>query len=143
MTVVSSTGARNQIVDGLVNSAAGVSFDSGVLEIRSGAAPGPDAADGGTLLASITLPADAFAAAASGAAAKSGTWADSSADGSGTAAHFRMKRSGDGGGISTTAVRLEGSVTATGGGGDLTLDNVSIAAGQSITITSFSISKPA
>jgi hypothetical protein len=30
-------------------------------------------------------------------------------------------------------------VTATGGGGDMTLDNTSIASGQQVTITSFTI----
>jgi hypothetical protein len=31
-------------------------------------------------------------------------------------------------------------VTATGGGGDMTLDNTSIASGQKVTITTFTIS---
>jgi hypothetical protein len=34
---------------------------------------------------------------------------------------------------------MQGSVTATGGGGDLIVDNVSFAAGQQFTITSFSL----
>lgn len=144
MTVVISDFLRTKIVDAIVNSGAGINFDSGVLEIRSGAAPGPNAADSGTLLASITLPADAFGAAATGSAAKAGTWSDASADGTGTAAHFRIKQSGDTGGASgATDERIEGSVTATGGGGDLTLDNTSIASGQTVTITSFTLSKPA
>lgn len=139
-----STALRDQIADGICNGAAGINFDSGVLEIRSGAAPGPNAADSGTLLASITLPADAFAAASTGSCAKAGTWEDTSADGSGTAAHFRIKQSGDtGGATGATDERIEGTVTATSGGGDIELDNISISAGQTVTITSFSVTMPA
>ena len=38
---------------------------------------------------------------------------------------------------------IQGSVTATGGGGDMTLDNTSIASGQTVTITSFTLNGPA
>jgi hypothetical protein len=34
---------------------------------------------------------------------------------------------------------MQGTVTATGGGGDLTLDNTSINSGQTVNITSWSI----
>lgn len=140
MAIAMSTTMKRVILDGVFNGGTGINFDSGVLEIRSGSAPGPEAAETGTLLASITLPADAFAAASGSAAAKAGTWQDTSADGTGTAAHFRMRRSGDSGGISTTTSRIEGTVTATGGGGDITLDNTSIAAAQQVTINTFSFS---
>jgi len=138
MAIVLSPTMKRVILDGDFNSGSGINFDSGVLEIRSGAAPGPEAAEGGTLLASITLPADAFAAASGSAIAKAGTWQDASADGTGTAAHFRMRRSGDSGGASTTTSRLEGTVGTSGS--DINLDSVSITAGQSVTITSFSFS---
>lgn len=105
-----------------------------ILEIRSGAAPANcAAADSGTLLASMTLPSDWMAAAASGAKAKSGTWQDASANAAGTAGHFRIKDSAG------TTCHLQGSITATGGGGDMTLDNTSIASGQPVTITSFTL----
>jgi len=51
----------------------------------------------------------------------------------GTAEHFRLYAS-DG-----TTCHAQGTVTITGGGGNLTLDNTSIASGQSVTITTFSI----
>lgn len=146
MAIEISTALRNQIIDGIVNAAAGIDFDGGVLEIRSGTPPGADAADGGTLLASITLPADAFGAAGAstdGQADKAGTWEDTSADNGGTAGHFRIKQSGDGGGASTADERIEGTVTGTGGGGDIELDNTSISAGQSVEITSFNVNIPA
>lgn len=105
-----------------------------ILTIRTGAAPADCAtANSGTVLATLTLPSDWMANASSGSKAKSGTWQDASADNAGTAAHFRIHDS------TGTTCHLQGTVTATGGGGDLTLDNTSIAAGQTVTITSFTL----
>jgi len=102
------------------------------LEIRSGAPPATTAtADSGTLLASMTLPSDWYAAYSGGAGALVGTWQDTAANNTGTAGHYRIKDSGG------STCHEQGTVTATGGGGDLTLDNVSIATGQQVTITSF------
>jgi len=101
-----------------------------ILEIRSGAVPGAENAATGTLLASITLPATPWAAAASGSKAKSGTWSDTSADATGTAGHYRLKNAAD-------THREEGTITVTGGGGDMTLDSVSITAAQVVTVTTF------
>lgn len=107
---------------------------SAVLKIRSGSVPASCAtADSGTVLVTMNLPSDWMAAASSGSKAKSGTWEDTSADATGTAAHFRIYAS-DG-----TTCHMQGTVTATGGGGDMTLDNTSIASGQTVTITSFAI----
>jgi hypothetical protein len=109
-----------------------------VLKIRTGAAPANCAtADSGTVLATLSLPSDWMAAAGSvnpGEKPKSGTWEDATADNTGTAAHFRLYAS-DG-----TTCHAQGTVTATGGGGDMTLDNTSIASGQKVTITTFTIS---
>lgn len=107
---------------------------SAILKIRSGAAPADCAtADSGTVLATLSLPSDWMAAASGGAVAKSGTWQDSSADASGTAGHFRLYAS-DG-----TTCHAQGSVTATSGGGDMEVQNTNFAAGQSFSITSFTI----
>jgi len=107
---------------------------SAILKIRTGAAPANCAtADSGTVLATLSLPSDWMAAASSGAKAKSGTWEDTSADASGTAGHFRIYAS-DG-----TTCHFQGSITATAGGGDMTLDNTSIAVGQQVTVTAFSL----
>lgn len=109
---------------------------SPVMKIRTGAPPANvAAADSGTVLATLTLPSDWMAAASGGTKAKSGTWQDSSADASGTAAHFRIYAS-DG-----TTAHIQGTVTATGGGGDMVVDNVSFAAGQSFTITGFTLTE--
>ena len=104
------------------------------LQIRSGAAPANCAAvDSGTLLAEITLPSDWMAAAASGSKAKSGTWSVAGVA-AGTAAHFRLKDSAG------TTCHLQGTVTLTAGGGDMTLDNTNIAVGQTVTVNTFAIS---
>lgn len=107
---------------------------SAILEIRTGAQPANcAAADSGTLLASMTLPSDWMAAASSGSKAKSGTWEDASANATGTAAHFRIKNSAG------TVCHIQGSVTATSGGGDIELDNTSITSGQNVTISTFTL----
>ena len=130
MAIQYSTTVRNAQLDAL-ETAIGT---AAVLKIRTGAPPANvGTADSGTVLASMTLPSDWLAAASGGSKAKSGTWQDASADATGTAAHFRIYAS-DG-----TTAHIQGTVTATGGGGDLTLDNTSIASGQSVTISSFAI----
>jgi hypothetical protein len=105
---------------------------SPLLRIYTGSPPATCAtAASGTLLVEMTLPSDWMAAASSGAKAKSGTWEDTSANGTGTAGHYRIYAS-DG-----TTCHEQGTVTATGGGGDLTLDNTSIATSQAISISTF------
>jgi len=83
------------------------------------------------VLATLNLASDWMAAASGGTKALAGTWEDLSADATGTAAHWEITAS-DG-----TTRHLQGSVTVTGGGGDLTVDNVSFAAAQAFSITSF------
>lgn len=130
MALQLSTTVRNARLDA-IETAIGV---SAVMKIRSGSAPADVAtADSGTVLATLSLPSDWLAAASAGSKAKSGTWQDASADATGTAAHFRVYAS-DG-----TTAHIQGTVTATGGGGDLTLDNTSIAAAQTVTITGFTL----
>lgn len=129
MTIALSITVKNARLD-VIETTIGA---SAVLKIRTGAPPGIGEADAGTVLTTISLPADWMAAASDGSKAKSGDWEDASADDTGTAAHFRIYAS-DG-----STVHMEGTVTATGGGGDLTLDNVSIAAGQPVSITGFTL----
>lgn len=130
MTLQYSVAVRNARLDA-VESTIGT---SAILEIRTGAPPANcAAADSGTLLASCQLPSDWMAAASSGTKAKSGTWEDTSANNTGTAAHFRIKDSGG------TTCGAQGTVTATGGGGDMTVDNTSFASGQAFTVTGFTL----
>lgn len=130
MTVQLSTAIRNARLD-QIESTIGV---SAIMKIRSGAAPANcAAADSGTVLATLNLPSDWMAAASGGSKAMSGTWQDASADATGTAAHFRVYDSGG------TTCGIQGTVTATGGGGDMTVDNTSFAAAQSFTVTGFTL----
>jgi hypothetical protein len=103
------------------------------LDLRTGAQPADcAAADSGTELSHTQLPSDWMAAAASGAKAKAGTWSGTGAA-AGSAAHFRIKESTD------TTCHIQGSVTATSGGGDMELNNVVIAVSQAITFNTFTL----
>lgn len=126
-----STTARNRQADSM-----GDDLNSGTLKIYTGAQPASaDDAPSGTLLVTINLPADAMAAAASGVAAKSGTWSGV-AVADGDAGWFRLANSG-------ATRNYDGSVTATGGGGDIELDDVSILTNQTVIISVFTITQPA
>ena len=130
MAVQLSVAVRNARLDAIETNIG----TSAILRIRSGAPPATCAtADSGTLLAEMSLPSSWMADAASGSKAISGTWQDLSANAAGTAGHFRIYDSGG------TVCGIQGTITATGGGGDMTLDNTSIASGQQVTITSFTL----
>ncbi|HEY8593303.1 MAG TPA: hypothetical protein VIL42_10640 [Sphingomicrobium sp.] len=109
---------------------------SPVLYLRSGAQPATcGAADTGTLIATIAMAADAFSNATSWAKAIAATISDLSADNAGTLGHWRIKTSGG-------VTKLQGSITASGGGGDMTVDNTNVTAGQQVDVTSFAINFP-
>jgi len=130
MTVQLSTSVRNAELDA-IETAVGA---SAVLKVRTGAQPATCAvADSGTVLATCNLPADWMAAASAGSKALSGTWQDASADNTGTAAHFRLYAS-DG-----VTCHMQGAITLTGGGGDMTVDSVNFTAGQQFTVTAFTL----
>ena len=130
MAIQLSTAVRNARLDQIETTIAA----SAILRIRSGSAPANcAAADAGTVLATFTLPSDWMAAASGGSKAKSGTWEDTSADATGTAGHFRVYAS-DG-----TTCGIQGTVTATGGGGDMEITTTSVTAGQAVTITQFTL----
>lgn len=130
MAIQFSVAVRNARLDA-IETAIGT---SPIMRIRTGAPPASCAtADSGTVLATLNLPSDWMANAASGSKSMSGTWQDSSADASGTAGHFRIYDS------TGTTCHLQGTVTATGGGGDLQVDNVNFATGQQFTVTSFTL----
>jgi hypothetical protein len=106
-----------------------------VLELRTGAAPANcAAADSGTLLASLTLPADWQGNSASGVSAKAGTWAGT-AVANGDVGHYRLKSSGG-------TCHEQGTVTADGGGGDLTMNDISLEIGQPVSIDTWGRTAP-
>jgi len=133
MTLQFSVACRNAMLDTLES----VPGTGAIMTIRSGAAPANcAAANSGTVLATLTLPSDWMAAASGGVKSKSGTWQDTSADATGTAAHFRIHDSAG------TTCHHQGTVTATGGGGDLTVDSVSFTSGQQFTVTQYDLTAP-
>lgn len=109
---------------------------AGKLRIYTGSQPASaDSAATGTLLAELTLSDPAFGAPSNGVATANAI-TPANAGATGTAGWFRLTTS-DG------TARLDGSVTATGGGGDLTLDNTSIASGQQVQVNSLTYTQPA
>lgn len=137
MAVRIPTATRNAACDAVVDLVDGGS-GGGLVRIYTGSQPASanDAATG-TLLVTITLNDPAFGAASTGVAtldvdpALSATAVDT-----GTAGWFRMLDS-------SAATVLDGSVTATGGGGDLTLASTSVASGATVSITSGTVTMPA
>lgn len=129
MTIQLSVSVRNAMLDA-IETAAGT---SAVIKIRTGAQPTNCAsADSGTVVATISLASDWMSAASSGSKAFSSTpLTDSSADNTGTAAHYRVYAS-DG-----TTCHMQGSVGTSGT--DMIVDSTSFTAGQSFSITSWSI----
>lgn len=131
-----SDAARNAAVNGIT-----ALLDSGVsgghIEIRTGSQPATVATGAtGTLLGTLTLSKPAFGSASAGTGTAAAITGDSSADATGTAGWFRAYD------LAGTGV-IDGAITATGGGGDMTLDSVSIVAGGTINVTSWTITMPA
>lgn len=105
-----------------------------IMTISTGSPPANcGTANTGTVVATMVLPTDWLSVPTGGSTALSGTWQDLSADASGTAGYFRLHNN-DG-----TVCHMQGSVSATGAGGDMQLDNTNIATGQQINITAFTI----
>ena len=130
MAIQLSVAVRNARLDAIETTAGA----SAVLKVFTGSPPADCAtADSGTVLATVSLPADWLAAAAAGSKALSGTWQDAAADNTGTAGYFRLYET------TATTCHMQGTVTLTGGGGDMTVDNTSFASGQTFTVTSFTL----
>jgi hypothetical protein len=128
--------ARNNALDeitALVDAGSG----PGKIRIYSGTAPAnADAAlSGNTLLAELPLSDPSFPAASSGTLTLDVTPVpeDTSADATGTATFFRILDSDNN-------PVMQGTVSATGGGGDLQLNTTSIVAAGPVRVTSLTIS---
>lgn len=128
MTIQYSVTVNNARLDA-VETAIGA---TAILKIRTGAPPANCAtADSGTVLATLTLPADWMNNAAAASKTKAGTWQDASADADGTAGHFRIY---DSGGVTCHIQGTYGTV-----GTDMIGDSVSFTTGQSFTINTFTL----
>ena len=143
MAIRLSTGLRNKINDsGLADA-----FDTnGRINIYSGAQPASanDAATG-TLLATLTLAADAVTAASSGGVLTfAAIGSDTSIDASGTPGWFRVHRASDTAPTSaanTTDRRYDGNIGTSGA--DLNFDSVTWVAGGTVAISSLTLTLPA
>src|ERR1700752_1182834 len=130
MSIQLSVAVRNARLDAIETTIG----TSAKLQIWTGSMPASCAtAPSGTKLLEDTLASDWAAAASSGSKALSGTPIGGTGLAGGTAGYFRTV------GSAGTTCHLQGTVTATGGGGDMTIDNASIASGQTVNVTSFTL----
>lgn len=130
MAIQYSVAVRNAQLDAFESTTG----TSAKLRLYSGTAPADCAtAASGTLLCEIALPSDWMNNAASGQKTLLGTWSGTgaAAAGTGTAAgYFRIVDNAG------TTCHMQGNVTT-----DLVLNNTSIANGQAVSVTSFTISR--
>ena len=127
MTVQYSVPVRNAQLDAWENTIG----TTPKLQVRTGAQPANcAAADSGTLLCEMDLPSDWMSAAASGSKAKTGTWSGTGVA-NGDAGHYRIKDAAG------TTCHEQGSITATAGGGDATMDNITVTSGLPVAVNTF------
>jgi hypothetical protein len=105
------------------------------LQLWTGVPPttfGDTSGDGGrTMVDEIQLPSDWMTAPGTpsqGSVSKNNTWAGDGANATGVVGHYRLLSFAG-------TLHEDGTVTVTGGGGDLTVDNTNVTTGQIITIT--------
>lgn len=124
MTISHGTATRTAVADTVVDRIDAGS-GAGKIVIRSGT----------SVLATVILADPAFGNAASGVAALLGVPLDDASTGSGDADNF-LAQDSDGNTV------FAGSVTATGGSGDLTLNTITIVAPELVTITGGAYTAP-
>ncbi|MEO1188267.1 MAG: hypothetical protein AAFW60_04270 [Pseudomonadota bacterium] len=130
MALQFSVALRNAILQALADRIGAASQ----MILYTGAMPAnAAAARTGTVVATIEVPDTPFDPPANGVMAKAGVWEDGSADAAGTLGYFTIFED------ASTTVLLQGTVTATGGGGDLQVDNTVVTAGQQITINTLTL----
>lgn len=111
-------------------------FDGGTLEIYSGTQPGdPNSAATGTLLVTITIPNPAFGAPSGGVVTKAGVWSDTAV--ATAAAGYARFISSD------TLKTFDIPVSNIPGGGNLLINDMAIATGNTITVISLTLTEPA
>lgn len=136
MAINLSTATQNAIANAVV---ALMDADVGAasIQLRTGASPGANNAATGTLLATLAFNDPSFAAAVLGVATMDNTPVLSTTGvAAGTAGYFRITdNSGD--------VIFDGTITVTGGGGDLEMNTTTISVGLTVEITAGTITEPA
>jgi hypothetical protein len=137
MAIRLPTASRNAAADAVVDRIDGGS-GAGTIQIRTGTQPASanDAASG-TLLATFTLADPAFGAAATGTATlDADPVLTTTGVAAGDAGWFRVLDS-------DSATVYDGSITATGGGGDLTMATIAVSVGLEVRITGGTYTQPA
>lgn len=132
MTIQNSTALRNAILDQRETTIG----TAPKLQLRSGAQPANcAAARTGTLIAEQSLPSDWLSAASGGVKSLLGSWTVASVA-AGTIGHYSIMDTAG------TTCHEQGSVTVTGGGGDMTVDNTSVVNPQVVTTTAYTLTAP-
>ncbi len=129
MAIKQTTAVRNAQLDAL-NTQIGASAR---LRIYNGTRPANanTAITSQTMLVELTCNATAFAAAASGGVLTANAISNGTAAATGTASWFRLWQSNG-----TTAI-MDGDVSTSGA--DVNLNNTSIATGQTVSVTAFTV----
>jgi hypothetical protein len=137
MTLHVSNAARSTLADA-IKTAIDAGAGAGKIRVYNGSQPaGPDTAiSGQTLLAEYTLADPSFGAAVTGVITLLGTPRSTTGVAAGTASWFRALDS-------TNVAVVDGSVSATGGGGDLQLNTTTISVGVAVDLTAGTITMPA
>lgn len=117
----------NDVLDGI-----DATFNGGTFEVRTGAAGDANGAATGTVLASFTIPADAFGPASARVKGKLGTWSDLAGDAAGTIGHVRMVNA-----AGTRVALFTASVSA--GGGEVEFSSLNVLVGGPVEVTAFSL----
>lgn len=123
MALTHATTIRNGLADYVVDALDTGSADpNGDIQVATSGAFS-------TILALLQFANPAFGAAAGGVATANAIASDTNAPNSGTAANFRVRDRDN-------VEVFRGSVSATGGGGDMQLSSVGIVAGDTVSLTS-------
>ena len=130
-----ATSARNAASDGIVDL-----LDAGAgaatIEVRTGSQPAtPNTAATGTLLVTFTTADPAFGAAATGTATLLSVPRTATGVAAGTAGWARALDS-------NAAAVFDGDVTATGGGGNITMDTTTVSVGLTVNLTALTVTVP-
>jgi hypothetical protein len=127
MAIQFNASGRNAILQAIETEIKG----SAVVRFYTGAQPvSAGAADSGTRLATMQLPADYLGTPTSGTSDKSGTWS-TTVSAAGVPGHFRMFNSAE------TVNYVQGAITSTAGAGDLKFDAIDWVTAQTVTINSW------
>lgn len=135
MAIALSVGTRNAQATA-VGTQTDAGSGAGKVRVYTGTAPSIDSAVTGTLLVEWTLSDPAFGTASSGTITAASMPKSGTGVGAGTAGYFRVVDSAG------NAV-YQGSVTATGGGGDMTMSTTTISVDLAVSLTALSYTKGA